>query len=144
MNDELKAKAEALGIKVDARWSDATLQEKIAEVEAPAEQATERYFPVRLLKNYRPANDKRYRIVGDRVPPPFHGVGKENKLWAGTVVELPFDEAKALMENTVIESEAQRDADGNALVDGRGKPVTRKVTRPYPLAVRADEYTITA
>lgn len=31
---DLKAKAEALGIDVDGRWSDETLQEKIAEAEA--------------------------------------------------------------------------------------------------------------
>ena len=39
--EALVAEAEALGIKVDGRWSDATLEAKIAEQQAPAEEVVE-------------------------------------------------------------------------------------------------------
>lgn len=142
--DELKAKAEALGIKVDARWSEATLREKIAEASPSPEPQPERRLQVRLLKNYRPLNDKTYKVIGDPVPPPFHGVGKADKLWEGTVVELPADEAIRLLENVVQTRETDVDADGNAVVDGRGRPRTRVVAKRKPLAERADDYSYVA
>lgn len=33
-------------------------------------------------------------IEGEMAPPPAPGVGYKNKLWAGTVVRVPLDEAK--------------------------------------------------
>ena len=78
-------------------------------------------FPVRLLKNYRPAGE--YELVGyhrpevvqkdsagkavivqtaafmegEMAPPPYPGVGFDNKIWADTVLNLPVDEAKRLV-----------------------------------------------
>ena len=91
-----------------------------SETAAPA-QPSEKMFPVRLLKNYRPAGD--YQVVGyhrpekkekdttgkfivvqeaaflegEIAPPPFPGVGFETKVWADTVLKLPMDEAKRLV-----------------------------------------------
>lgn len=78
-------------------------------------------FPVRLLKNYRPAGA--YEVVGyhrpektqkdttgkmvvvqaaefiegEIAPPPFPGVGFETKVWADTVLKLPTEEARRLV-----------------------------------------------
>ena len=79
-------------------------------------------FPVHLLKNYRPKGD--YEVVGyqraavekknpagvmevveparfvegEKKPSPFPGAGFENKIWAGTRIMLPIDEARALCD----------------------------------------------
>lgn len=84
-------------------------------------------FPVKLLKNYRPAGE--YEIVGyqqpemrqkdaagkmivvqeskfiegEMAPPPFPGVGFETKIWAETVLKLPTDEARRLVGKKLAE-----------------------------------------
>ena len=84
-------------------------------------------FPVRLLKNYRPAGE--YELVGyhrpekvqkdsagktvvvqeaafmegEMAPPPFPGVGFDTKIWADTVLKLPVDEAKRLVGKQLAE-----------------------------------------
>lgn len=79
-----------------------------------------RLVPMKLLKNYvpmsefeivgytKPAVTKKNAagvvvveapeefITGERMPPALAGTGFANKLWAGTVVRLPPDEAKKL------------------------------------------------
>lgn len=81
----------------------------------------EKMFPVKLLKNYRPAGA--YEVVGhqrpeikqkdsagrvsivqesafmegEMYPPPYPGVGFETKIWAETVIKLPIEEAKRLV-----------------------------------------------
>lgn len=35
-------------------------------------------------------------ISGEKAPPPFPGVGFDSKVWAGTVIRLPEDEAKVI------------------------------------------------
>jgi hypothetical protein len=86
---------------------------------------------MKLLKNYRPAKD--YEVVGwhrpekkvkdsagnetivqtaefikgEMAPPPYPGVGYPHKLWAGTVVKLPVEEAKRVYALKV----AERDID---------------------------------
>lgn len=86
-----------------------------------AEKPSEKLFPVKLLKNYRPAGtyevvgyhrperaakDAAGRVVileeagfieGEMAPPPFPGVGFDNKIWADTVLKLPIEEAKRLV-----------------------------------------------
>lgn len=93
----------------------------------PSKDAKEpaKLFPVRLLKNYRPAGeheivgyhrpeikhkDSAGRMIvmqeaafieGEMAPAPFPGVGFETKIWADTVLKLPTDEAKRLVGNNL-------------------------------------------
>lgn len=84
-------------------------------------------FPVKLLKNYRPAGDHEIvgyqrpektqkdttgRVVvvqeaafveGEMAPPPYPGVGFDTKVWAETVLKLPIDEAKRLIGKHLAE-----------------------------------------
>ena len=87
--------------------------------------------PVRLLKNYRPRRDDGFEIVGydapakirknaagvkevveparfvaGELPPPVKpGTGFASKLWAGAVIKLPVDEAKAAKAAGIAEYE---------------------------------------
>jgi hypothetical protein len=96
------------------------------ETAAPV-QPSEKMFPVKLLKNYRP--DGSYELVGyhrpekvqkdtagkmvvvqeaafiegEMAPPPFPGVGFETKIWAETVLRLPMEEAKSLVGKRLAE-----------------------------------------
>jgi hypothetical protein len=96
------------------------------ETAAPV-QPSEKLFPVKLLKNYRPAG--KYEVVGyhrpekvqkdtagkvvvvqeaafmegEMSPPPYPGVGFETKVWAETVLRLPVDEAKRLVSKRLAE-----------------------------------------
>jgi hypothetical protein len=93
--------------------------------ETAAPQPSEKMFPVKLLKNYRPAGD--YQVVGyhrpeksvkdaagrvivvqeaafiegEGAPPPFPGVGFETKVWADTVLKLPMAEARRLVDKNL-------------------------------------------
>lgn len=141
--NELKNKAEALGIKVDARWSEATLAEKVMAAEtAPPKPAagteTEPLFPVRLIKNYKPAG--RYEIVGEMALAPRPGLDFPGKIWAGTVVKLPMDEAKRLLENVSRTTERVMGEDNKPRIRDDGSYVTRVVETRFPLAERADAY----
>lgn len=86
-----------------------------AEVQTPT-----KFIPMKLERNYRPVSD--YTIVGhtkpevrrktaagvevvveaeefvpgQAMPGKYPGVGFANKFWAGTVLKLPEDEAKAI------------------------------------------------
>lgn len=104
--DDLKKQAEELGIKVDGRWSEDRLRQEIDKVlEAPAEEepkqepfggkgdhngdgkpggSVKSKLPVRLLRGYAPLDGGR-------------------KLIAGEVVELPAQEARAVVEKRVAE-----------------------------------------
>lgn len=144
--DELKAQAEALGIKVDARWSETTLRGHIADAKAerdpPKVEAAAPMLQVRLLKHYRPKG--KYDVVGDPVEPPYPGVGFKHKLWAGTEVKLPADEARALVEHTVTTTEYVVDSDGRKVLDHDRRPMRRDVAARKPIAERADPYTFDA
>lgn len=94
---------------------------------AATPQPSEKMFPVKLLKNYRPAGvfevvgyhqpeikqkDSAGRVVivqraefieGAIAPPPFPGVGFETKIWAETVIKLPVDEAKTVVAKKIAE-----------------------------------------
>jgi hypothetical protein len=96
------------------------------ETAAPV-QPSEKLFPVKLLKNYRPAGayevvgyhrpekvqkDTAGKVVvvqeaafmeGEIAPPPFPGVGFDTKVWADTVLKLPIDEAKRLVGKHLAE-----------------------------------------
>jgi len=98
-------------------------------------------FPVKLFKNYRPASI-RYNIL-DATKGTFAGVGQEAqvdtkgnrisapKIWAGSVVELPIEEAKKLMGNKVPVFDHTRNNDGEKIIV--------KTMVSMPLAERADE-----
>lgn len=90
------------------------------ETAAPV-QPSEKLFPVKLLKNYRPVGlyevvgyhrpekvqkDTAGKVVvvqeaafmeGEMAPAPFPGVGFDTKIWADTVLKLPMEEAKRLV-----------------------------------------------
>jgi len=96
------------------------------ETAAPV-QPSEKMFPVKLLKNYRPAGayevvgyhqpeitqkDSAGRMVvvqkaefieGQIAPPPYPGVGFDTKVWSETVIKLPMDEAKNLVAKKIAE-----------------------------------------
>lgn len=87
----------------------------------PSPQPAEKMFPVVLNKNYAPSG--RYEIVGwlkpkverkdstgrmltiepekfmegEMHPAPYPGTGFPNKIWAGTTIRLPLEEAKAIV-----------------------------------------------
>lgn len=88
---------------------------------------TEQMFPVVLNKNYAPRGD--YKIVGylkpqvtrkdsagniiviepeefikgEMKPAPYPGVGLDGKIWAGTHIRLPLDEAKNILAKKIAE-----------------------------------------
>ena len=57
--EELKAKAEALGIEVDGRWSEKRLQEEIDKVAAPAVQPVKAKAKAVTVTNLRDNANKR-------------------------------------------------------------------------------------
>ncbi len=89
---------------------------------AGATKADNRMFPVRLLKHYVPLGEfdvvghhrpevkvkdsaGRETIVqeagfveGEMTPAPYPGTGYPGKVWAGTVIKLPLDEARSLAD----------------------------------------------
>lgn len=100
-------------------------------IETAAAPQPSELFPVRLLKNYRPAGEfevvgyhrpeikqkdtagkmivvqEAAFIEGEMSPPPFAGVGFESKVWAETVLKLPKDEAKRLVgKNLAVRADA--------------------------------------
>ncbi|MEK1929620.1 MAG: hypothetical protein AAAC47_07490 [Pararhizobium sp.] len=109
MND-LEKQAAELGIKVDKRWSEKRLQEEIdgaldapSKPEQPKEEAvmeTVKLFPVKLIKNYRPAGE--FKIIdadGQRDP-----TDEETfKVSAGTAIALPVKEAQVAVEKKIAE-----------------------------------------
>lgn len=84
-------------------------------------------FPVLLVKNYKPIGDyeivgylkeevkqkdsagnwrvveKEEFIEGEMKPHQSPGVGFPNKIWAGTHIRLPIDEAKTLLAKKIAE-----------------------------------------
>lgn len=80
--NNLKKEAEGLGIEVDARWSDETLKQKIAEAKANSSGATqgekEELFPIRLLVDWWD--------------------DQENRHVSGAEVDVPWTEAKKLID----------------------------------------------
>lgn len=140
---KLRDEAEALGIEVDGRWSNGTLQRRIAERKAIKAQdearATEpeAKVSVRLLKHHKPAgwyrivgyyNDQEKFVDGQMAPSPIPGAGMAHKIWAGTVVELSAEEARRLVENITVEMVTDRDPDTKQVL---GK---REVRTRRPLA----------
>lgn len=75
---DLKKQAEELGIEVDQRWSDETLQKKIDANLAMTPKTKAKTAPVRLLYDVWDAE-------GDRQP-------------KGKVVDMPLDQAKVLIK----------------------------------------------
>jgi hypothetical protein len=103
----------------------------MANETAAPEQPSEKMFPVKLLKNYRPAGahevvgyhrpEKSQKgtagkvvvvqeaafIEGETAPPPYPGVGFDTKVWASTVLKLPIEEAKKLVgKNLAVRADA--------------------------------------
>lgn len=99
-----------------------------AATEAPAIiPEAPQMFPVQLKKNYKPrglfevvgylkekierkdsagnkivVEPERF-IEGELKPPPYPGVGYDGKVWAGTHIRLPVDEAKAIIAKKIAE-----------------------------------------
>lgn len=100
---------------------DRTPKEDKMPNEAPQSAVSEKLFPILLTKNYAPTCN--YEIVGylkeavkrknaagtwkivepeefvkgEMKPHSSPGVGFPNKIWAGTTIKLPIDEAKRLI-----------------------------------------------
>mgnify|MGYP007071662261 CR=1 FL=1 len=100
-----------------------TAEAKLEAAPAVAVPQPEKLFPVVLVKNYMPAPGINYEIIGhlqpkvenkdaggrvtlvspekwidgEPSPAPIPGAGYPNKLWAGTHVRVPVDEAKRLI-----------------------------------------------
>ncbi len=77
-----------------------TLVRKSVEPKVPEEDGM---LPVKLLKHYRPAGE--YKVIQE-VDTHYPGVGFPNKLWAGTIVRLPKEEAKDLVMTKKIAERA--------------------------------------
>lgn len=121
---KLRDEAESLGIEVDGRWSNGTLQRRIAERKAMADEEAKREtvpettVVVRLTKHHKPAGwyevlghydaDNRF-VRGEPKEPPYPGVNSAHKLWADTVVKLPAEEAKRLVQNVAELTVTDRD-----------------------------------
>lgn len=93
----------------------------------PAQQASNKSLPVHLLRHYAPKGE--YELLGhvrprkevkgasggivvvdeggwtpgEMHPAPLPGTGFPNKIWAGTHLMLPADEAKAIVANRIAE-----------------------------------------
>lgn len=131
---KLREQAEALGIEVDGRWSNGTLQRKIDERKAIAAQEEARAeepetkVAVRLLKHHCPAGwyrvlghyDGQEEFIADQMaPPPVPGAGLPHKIWAGTVIELGAGEARKLVENITVTMVVDRDPETKAVLGRR-------------------------
>lgn len=103
-------------------------RKKDDEMAEPKEVA-QKLFPVILKKNYMPLETTPYEIVGwlrpkverkdsagkmlqiepekfiegEMHPPPLPGTGFPNKIWAGTTVKLPVEDAKRLVSMGLAE-----------------------------------------
>lgn len=139
---QLREEAEELGIDTDNTMKAGALKRKIAEAKAKnAEEERRNTVPkkkeqVRLLKHFRPYGW--YRVIGhfngdeefvkdQPAPAPFPGVNFEHKLWTGTVVELPEEEAQKLVTHTDDLTVVERDPDTRLPM---GKPKVIKRRRP--------------
>ena len=94
---------------------------------SPPEVVTEKLFPVILSKNYCPRGnyeiigylkeevkqkdsagvwrilEKEEFVSGEMKPHVSPGVGFPDKIWAGTTIALPFEEAKAVIAKKIAE-----------------------------------------
>lgn len=98
--DDLKKQAEELGLSIDGRWSDKRIQEEIDKaLSTEAKPVTEKkFFPVRLLKNYRPIGEFVIEDEGEHRKP---NGGEIEKMKAGSCILLPIDEARAIIEKKI-------------------------------------------
>lgn len=93
----------------------------------PVKAEPEKMFPVKLNKNYAPRGkyeivgylkpevkrktaagtwlivEKEEFVEGEGKPAPYPGVGFDGKIWAGTHIRLPLDEAKQLVAKKLAE-----------------------------------------
>lgn len=111
----------------------------VTEPEA-GEPEADKLFPVRLLKNYKPAG--RYEIVGEMAAAPRPGLDFKDKLWAGTVVALPREEAIRLVENISRTPQRVLDETGKPVMRPDGTYMVRVVETRFPLAERADAFPV--
>lgn len=72
-------------------------------IEVP--QADEKLFPVRLLRNYRPATDRWYPLLsnGKLGKKPVSEEGLSLKVGAGYFITLPISEAKQIIKRGIAE-----------------------------------------
>lgn len=94
---------------------------------SPEATAAQKLFPVLLNKNYAPGGqyeivgylkeavkrkdaagnwkivEKEEFIKGEMKPPLSPGVGYDGKVWAGTHIKLPVDEAKTVVAKKIAE-----------------------------------------
>lgn len=104
-------------------------RKKDDEMAAEPKEIEQKLFPVILKKNYQPLETTKYEIVGylkpkverkdsagkmlqvepekfiegEMHPPPLPGTGFPNKIWAGTHVKLPVEDAKWLVSKGLAE-----------------------------------------
>ena len=104
-------------------------ERKVKDEEMVEEAKTEpaKMFPVVLKKNYVPVGafeiigymkpkverrdsagkmlvvEPEQFVAGEMSPAPYPGVGYDGKIWAGTHISLPIDEAKALFAKRIAD-----------------------------------------
>ena len=83
MDPDLLKQAEELGITVDNRWNEATLQSKIDEALAAKAEPKEQTTPVLLLRAYWPEEDGRVE--------------------AGKTIDVPVSVARELIKAGIAE-----------------------------------------
>ena len=106
---------------------DRTPKEKPMASETAAPVQPSKLFPVLLTRNYQPAGtyeivgylkeavktkdaagnwkvvEKEEFIEGEMKPHQYSGVGFPGKIWAGTTIKLPVDEAKSVVAKKIAE-----------------------------------------
>lgn len=141
--------------KINQAKADALVQEMLARPDEPValpvmpEKPKTTMLPVKLLKNYRPKGE--FNVV-EAAPPPVPGVAFTHKhkgtdgqwvidgqkLWAGTIVELPRDEVIALLNNMAESMDPDIGPDGKPRRNEAGDVIRKKSRFKFPLAERAD------
>jgi hypothetical protein len=98
-NSDLIAQADELGIKIDKRWSETRLQQEIDDVlSGVKKEPAQKLFPVKLLRNYRPAGSFKVETAeGVRDP----SVEELAKVRVGVVIHLPIEEARTIIDSKI-------------------------------------------
>lgn len=92
-------------VTIDNRLSTLVKKENDSPPPIPFPEAGEKLFPVRILRNYRPATDRWYPILrnGKVGKPPRNEDGTATKIMKGYSVLLPLSEAKEVVRRGIGE-----------------------------------------
>ena len=92
-------------ISVDSRMANLIPKELDSPPPIQPPKSDEKLFPVRIMRNYRPATDRWYPILrnGKVSKPPLNEDGTSTKIMKGYSVLLPMSEAKEVIRRGIGE-----------------------------------------